>query len=91
MTHLAHVYITGRVQGVGFRYATQRQAQNLGLTGWVRNLHDGRVEAAFEGDRETVQTMVGWCHTGPTFAKVEKVEVDWDEAQEQYDTFALRF
>lgn len=58
----AHVFVTGRVQGVGFRYSTVDTASQLGLTGWVRNLPDGRVEAVFEGVRDIVEDMVRWCH-----------------------------
>ncbi len=61
----AHVFISGRVQGVGYRYSTVDTASQLGLTGWVRNLPDNRVEAVFEGAREVVEDMVRWCHSGP--------------------------
>lgn len=71
----AHVFISGRVQGVGFRYATQRQAGRLGLSGWVRNLPDGRVEAVFQGHPDVVAAAVAWCHRGPRRARVDRVEV----------------
>ena len=60
----AHVFISGRVQGVNFRWYTQHKAQQLGLSGWVRNLWDGRVEAVFEGSEPAVRQAVAWCHTG---------------------------
>ena len=60
----AHVYISGRVQGVSFRWNTQHKAQQLGLTGWVRNVWDGRVEAVFEGPEHLVKEAVAWCHHG---------------------------
>lgn len=70
------VYITGRVQGVGFRQATLAQARQFpALKGWVRNLPDGRVEAVFQGDTHEVAAMVEWCHRGPRFANVTSVEV----------------
>jgi acylphosphatase len=69
----ATVLISGRVQGVGYRVNTQRQARQLGLTGWVQNLADGRVEAVFEGTPEQVDAMVKWCHLGPLSAKVTEV------------------
>ena len=60
-----HVWISGRVQGVGFRFATCEQAERLGLGGWVRNLGDGRVEAVFEGPAAEVAQAVAWCRRGP--------------------------
>lgn len=73
----AHVLISGRVQGVGYRYATVDTASQLGLTGWVRNLPDSRVEAVFEGAREIVEEMVRWCHSGPPAAMVKEVVVEY--------------
>jgi acylphosphatase len=73
----ANVFISGRVQGVSFRWFTQRQAQELGLTGWVRNLWDGRVEAVFEGEAEAVRQAVAWCHTGQPPARVTNVDVTY--------------
>ncbi len=74
----AHVYISGRVQGVGFRWNTQAMAQQLGLSGWVRNLWDGRVEAVFEGPEAAVQQAVQWCHHGQRPARVENVTVTYE-------------
>ena len=78
-TTCAHVTISGKVQGVSFRWYTQRQALNLGLSGWVRNLWDGRVEAVFEGEAEAVRKAVSWCHSGPPSAWVEEVQVEYQE------------
>jgi acylphosphatase len=69
-----HVLVTGTVQGVGFRAACRRAAASAGVTGWVRNLDDGRVEAVFTGSRKAVETMVAWCRTGPDAARVEAVD-----------------
>ncbi|MBD6618482.1 acylphosphatase [Komarekiella sp. 'clone 1'] len=77
----AHVFISGRVQGVGYRYATVDTASQLGLTGWVRNLPDDRVEAVFEGTREVVEEMVRWCHSGPPAAVVKEVVVEYEEPE----------
>lgn len=68
-----HVWISGRVQGVGFRFATCEQAERLGLGGWVRNLGDGRVEAVFEGPAAEVANVVAWCRRGPNGAWVSEV------------------
>ncbi|WP_193196141.1 acylphosphatase [Nostoc sp. MG11] len=77
----AHVFISGRVQGVGYRYATVDTASQLGLTGWVRNLSDDRVEAVFEGALEVVEEMVRWCHSGPPAAVVKEVVVEYEEPE----------
>ena len=71
----AHVYVTGRVQGVWFRESCREQANAAGVGGWVRNLSDGRVEAVFDGPDAGVDRVVAWCHEGPTQARVDGVEV----------------
>jgi acylphosphatase len=77
----AHVFISGKVQGVGYRASTWDTATLLKLNGWVRNLRDGRVEAMFEGPTETVEEMVRWCHQGPPTAVVDDVEVHYETPQ----------
>jgi acylphosphatase len=72
----AHVIVTGRVQGVGFRYAAVDRARSRGIAGFVRNLADGTVEAAFEGDSDAVDALVAWCARGPTGARVDDVKVE---------------
>jgi acylphosphatase len=69
-----HVWVSGRVQGVGYRFATCETAELLGLAGWVRNLGDGRVEAVFEGPAVEVAKAVAWCRRGPVGAWVSAVE-----------------
>ena len=69
------VVVSGRVQGVFFRDSCQRQAAGAGVTGWVRNRNDGAVEAVFEGEPEAVDAMVRWCRTGPSGARVDRVDV----------------
>jgi acylphosphatase len=85
----AHVFVLGRVQGVAFRDATRSQAEQLGLSGWVRNTQDGQVEAVFEGDPDTVQQMIEWCKSGPSSADVENVSVD-NEQPEGLSGFEVR-
>ena len=87
----AHVIISGLVQGVFFRDHTRRRALQLGVTGWVRNLPDGRVEAVFEGDREDVQRLVEWSRQGPPAAKVDDVVVTWGEYKGEFDSFDIRW
>ena len=67
--------VTGRVQGVSFRWYTQEQAQRLGVSGWVRNEPDGSVLLHAEGDDDAVDALVAWCHQGPPSARVEHVAV----------------
>ncbi|MGC8780549.1 MAG: acylphosphatase [Anaerolineae bacterium] len=69
------VIVRGHVQGVGFRAGCARQANALGVVGWVRNLWDGSVEALFEGDAAAVDRMIAWCWRGPAMAEVTDVEV----------------
>jgi acylphosphatase len=84
-----HVFVSGGVQGVFFRYETRERARAHGLGGWVRNLPDGRVEAVIEGPARAVQAVVDWCRQGPTGARVSEVEVT-DEEPEGLDTFEVR-
>ena len=71
-----HVWVSGRVQGVGYRFATCEQAERLGLGGWVRNLGDGRVEAVFEGPAAEVAQALAWCQRGPAGAWVSDVRTE---------------
>lgn len=73
--------IRGRVQGVGFRDAMVREARRLGVTGWVRNRHDGSVEAAVNGSDAQIRAIVAWVHQGPPGAHVLHVDVASDEGE----------
>ena len=86
----AHVSIRGRVQGVCFRMYTHERARELGLAGWVRNRYDGTVEAVFEGEDADVKAMVDWCRTGPAYASVAEVSVDWQEPKGHDRGFGVR-
>lgn len=77
----AHVFVEGHVQGVFYRSTTQKQARDLGVHGWVRNLDDGRVEAVFEGDKPQVDQLVQWCQTGSPKADVDDVDVTWEDPE----------
>lgn len=87
----ARIIISGFVQGVGFRYFIKQKADELGLTGWVRNTEDGNVEALFQGEDEKVQEAVAACKEGPPFAKVEDVETEQEEAKGDLDSFEIRY
>ncbi len=85
------VLISGRVQGVAFRYYTRDVAQGKGVFGWVRNLHDGRVEAVFEGKEEDVNHVVTWCRKGPPASRVENVQVLEEVPSGEFTEFDVRF
>ncbi|MEI8306638.1 MAG: acylphosphatase [Chloroflexales bacterium] len=85
----AHVFISGRVQGVNFRAYMRDRAREAGVEGWVRNLSDSRVEAIFEGTRPAVQRLVSWCYSGPVHAEVAKVELAWEDPTGKESSFAI--
>jgi acylphosphatase len=85
----AHVRVEGHVQGVFFRSEARERARSLGLSGWVRNLPDGAVEAVFEGEREAVESLVRWCERGPRGARVDDVRVRWGDPRRE-EGFAIR-
>ena len=89
LPNCVHVFISGRVQGVGYRYNTYRQARQLNIKGWVQNLKYGRVEAWFEGDPEALNGMLRWCQGGPLSAKVEAVNAE-AVAATGFDDFKIR-
>ncbi len=86
-----HVYISGRVQGVFFRAETQRAAMKFNLTGWVRNMADGRVEAVFEGEDENVDKMLNWCHIGPPRSRVENVTPKEEPYIGEFRDFSIKY
>lgn len=85
----AHALISGKVQGVWYRDATQKEAERQGVTGWVRNLDDGRVEAVFEGESSAVDAMVAWCNEGPPNARVADVQAEEGDARGEFDDFRI--
>ncbi len=84
-----HVFVHGRVQGVGFRFFVQRSAHSLRLTGWVRNLPDDSVEAVAEGAEEALREFVGRLKQGPAFAQVEDLNVDWEPFSGDFEDFRV--
>jgi acylphosphatase len=87
----ARVMIEGKVQGVFFRHHTQEMAFHLAVKGWVRNRRDGSVEAVFEGDKESVNRMMEWCHQGPPAARVTKVHQAWEEYTGEFEDFSVTY
>ena len=84
-----HALVEGRVQGVGFRFFVLDTAETLGVTGWVRNLPDGRVESVFEGSDPAVQAMLAWCRRGTPPARVDRVEAVEEPPSGEYSDFAI--
>lgn len=76
-----HLWISGNVQGVGFRASMRRRAKNNDVTGWVKNLEDGRVEAVLEGEEEDVAKVMDWARKGPNIANVENIELEEGEPE----------
>ncbi len=84
-----HVIVSGRVQGVFFRDSTRREAERLGVAGWVRNVDDGTVEAVLEGEASAVEAMLEFCRRGPERARVDSLEVA-EQAVEGLRDFRIR-
>jgi acylphosphatase len=85
------VFISGRVQGVFFRAYTRETAMSLNLTGWVRNLYDGSVEALFEGDDTNVQSMLEWCKKGPPHSVVRHVDASEEPYTGEFRDFRITY
>jgi len=81
--------VQGRVQGVYFRASTEREAQRIGVSGWVRNRTDGGVEVVAEGDESELAALVAWVHRGPEGARVDGVEVTWGPFSGSFVSFSV--
>lgn len=88
-TERLHAIVDGRVQGVGFRYFVRENAAALGLTGWVRNLWDDRVELTAEGSREQLERLLSFVRRGPRAAFVTQVKSDWQPSSGEYKDFRV--
>ena len=86
-----HIFIRGRVQGVFFRSETMYEAKQLGVTGWVRNISDGRVEAIFEGEQENVKALIEFCKRGPPGARVTNVDIIWESYTGEFRNFEVKY
>lgn len=84
-----HLVVRGRVQGVYFRASAQREARQLGLTGWVKNRNDGAVELVAEGEEDQVKDFLAWSQQGPSTARVDKVETRWRSYTGEYPNFRI--
>ena len=88
-TKRVHVIVRGRVTGVFFRAATQREARRLGITGWVKNRPDGNIEIVAEGEEEAIKEIVSWAHHGPSAARVDGVDVRWRGYTGEFSDFRI--
>jgi len=86
-----HVFVSGRVQGVGFRASSRNKAQSLNIKGWVKNLYDGRVEAVIEGEPEAVKQMVSFFKKGPRMANVTDYEINDETPKNNFSTFSVKY
>ena len=86
----AHIFVSGRVQGVFFRVETRYEAMKRNVAGWVRNTSGGRVEAIFEGEREDVEKLIDFCRKGPSGARVTKVDLQWEKYSGEFKDFKIR-
>lgn len=87
----AHVFVSGRVQGIFFRSETKHKAESHNVKGWVRNLLDGRVEAVFEGEDEAVKALVEFCKRGPRGARITNVDLRWENFTGEFGAFKVRY
>ena len=85
----AHVFVSGQVQGVFFRQSTREKARTSGVTGWVRNLPDGRVEAVFEGEQDAVNLLINYCRKGPAGAIIINVNVEFEKFAGEFKNFKI--
>ena len=86
-----HAFYKGWVQGVGFRFTAERIAHELKLTGWVKNLADGRVELLAEGEEDLLKTFLERIRTGTLMSHIQREEVQWTDATGKFKTFGIRF
>ncbi len=87
----AHIFVSGLVQGVGYRWFVEEHARALGLTGFVRNLWDGRVEIVVEGDRGLIEELIKDLRVGPHLADVRKVDINWEPYTGEFNDFRIKY
>ena len=87
----AHILVSGRVQGVFFRSETKREADKLGVKGWVRNLYDSRVEAVLEGEEDMLNKVIGFCREGSHHSRVKDVDVKWESYKGEFQDFRIKW
>ncbi len=83
----ARIFVSGFVQGIGFRYFVKSNARRLKLTGWVRNTDDGKVEVLAQGEKDAIEKLVKFCNQGPFLSEVKSVDVSWEKEEEHFNDF----
>jgi acylphosphatase len=83
--------VEGVVQGVYYRYSTRQKAEELGVSGWVRNHLDGSVECLAEGARDKVEALIQWCRHGPPGARVDRIQTQWEEYKGDVQGFSIQY
>lgn len=91
MNKRVELKIQGRVQGVFFRDSVRRQAKKLNLVGWAMNQEGGIVQVIAEGQEENLKQLIKWCYNGPILAKVDQIDIDWQEATGQFNQFEIKY
>ena len=91
MIRKASIHVTGFVQGVYYRYATKEKADELGITGTVKNMPDGSVLISCEGEEEDIRVLIEWCKHGPRGARVDNVDVRWEEPRDGFFDFSVTY
>tara|TARA_Y100000310_G_scaffold218876_1_gene220197 strand:- start:241 stop:513 length:273 start_codon:yes stop_codon:yes gene_type:complete len=86
-----HIFIKGNVQGVNFRYNTEKRANKLGLTGWGKNLPNGNVEIVVEGEEDKVNELIEFCKHGPTYARVYDIEIIEEKYKGEFGGFEIKY
>ena len=86
-----HIFVSGLVQGIFFRHNARQKAQELGITGWVRNLADGRVEIVAEGEKQKINDLIEWAERGPSVARVDKLDLEYEKYKGEFDSFEVRY
>jgi acylphosphatase len=91
MLSRVHAFVSGRVQGVAYRYFAERRAAEIPVTGWVRNLRDGRVEIMAEGEKADLESFLGFLRQGPRMAKIDGLDLLWENYRGEFEDFRIEF
>lgn len=87
----ARIIVKGLVQGIFFRVGTKEKAQQLGITGWVRNLDSDKVEIIAEGEKKKIEELTKWCKKGPSSARIEEIKTEWQSCKAEFRDFDIRY
>ena len=91
MKSRVHIFVSGKVQGVFFRENTRKKAAEFRLSGFVRNLQNGKVEAIFEGKKEKIEKIIQWIKKGPETVQIKNIEINWQNYQGEFKSFEIRY